>query len=78
MGAVWLNSFPFATIGGLTGVAGEASAGLLPDVNAKAASKTTEMPMVLNIDVPPAGYKGRTEVYHGIVGPKKAIASNVS
>jgi hypothetical protein len=48
-------NLPCATIAGPIGVVGAAPAGLLPDMNANAASKTATTQIDLYMDMPPAG-----------------------
>ena len=57
-------------------VTGEASADLLPDVNAKAASKTTAMPRVLYMDMPPVGDQGEGAILPDACEVKGTIPSN--
>jgi hypothetical protein len=47
---VWFVNLPCATIGGLIGAVGEASADLLPDINANVVSKTTAAQIDLYTD----------------------------
>jgi hypothetical protein len=53
-------------MGALLGVVGEASADLLPDVNANAANRRAATVRVLYMEMPPAGIRGgRKSITHG-------------